>query len=95
MPAEFFLDTNIFVYSFDDSAPKKREWSEEGAGKLARDFLIRTYPDQHNLLSNRMFKAPEHCAACHKQPQPRGRGAKPGQRRSIPCSKCALRHIAM
>jgi predicted nucleic acid-binding protein len=25
MPAEFFLDTNVFVYSFDSSAPAKRE----------------------------------------------------------------------
>jgi predicted nucleic acid-binding protein len=24
MPAEFFLDTNVFVYSFDASAPQKR-----------------------------------------------------------------------
>jgi hypothetical protein len=43
------------------------QWQEEGLGKLASDFLIRTYPDQHNLLSKRMFKAPEYCAACHKQ----------------------------
>ena len=25
MPAEFFLDTNVFVYTFDDSAPAKRD----------------------------------------------------------------------
>ncbi|MDH3254590.1 MAG: cytochrome c family protein [Acidobacteriota bacterium] len=43
------------------------QWQEEGAGKFLSDFLIRTYPDQHNLLSKRMFKAPEYCAACHKQ----------------------------
>jgi len=43
------------------------QWSDAGASKLARDFLIRTYPDEHNLLSKRMFKAPEYCAACHKQ----------------------------
>jgi len=43
------------------------QWTEEGAGKFFSDFLIRTYPDQHNLLSKRMFKAPEYCAACHKQ----------------------------
>jgi len=29
MPAEFFLDTNIFVYSFDDSAPAKRDRARE------------------------------------------------------------------
>jgi len=43
------------------------QWSEDGARKLASDFLIRTYPDEHNKLSKRMFKAPEYCAACHKQ----------------------------
>ncbi|MCP3959426.1 MAG: hypothetical protein GY719_16370, partial [bacterium] len=36
-------------------------------GKFASDFLIRTYPDEHLRLSKRMFKAPEYCAACHKQ----------------------------
>lgn len=43
------------------------QWSERGPAKVARDFLIRTYPAQHNKLSKRMFKAPEYCAACHKQ----------------------------
>jgi hypothetical protein len=43
------------------------QWQEEGAGKFFSDFLIRTYPDKHNELSKRMFKAPEYCAACHKQ----------------------------
>ncbi len=43
------------------------QWREEGVGKLLSDFLIRTYPDQHLELSKRMFKAPEYCAACHKQ----------------------------
>ena len=43
------------------------QWSAAGAGRLARDFLIRTYPAEHNKLSKRLFKAPEYCAACHKQ----------------------------
>ena len=43
------------------------QWEEATAARLARDFLIRTYPPEHNLLSKRMFKAPEYCAACHKQ----------------------------
>ena len=43
------------------------QWEEEGVGKFFSDFLIRTYPDEHNKLSKRMFKAPEYCAACHKQ----------------------------
>jgi hypothetical protein len=43
------------------------QWRESGPGKLASDFLIRTYPDQHAELSKRMYKAPEYCAACHKQ----------------------------
>jgi len=36
--------------------------------RLLRDFLIRAYPRPHvNGLSKRLFKAPEYCAACHKQ----------------------------
>ncbi len=43
------------------------QWSSRGVPRLARDFLIRTYPAEHNRLSKRMYKAPEYCAACHKQ----------------------------
>ncbi len=43
------------------------QWQTAGWGKLTSDFLIRTYPRKHNELSKRMFKAPEYCAACHKQ----------------------------
>jgi hypothetical protein len=43
------------------------QWQTSKAGRLARDFLIRTYPDEHNRLSKRLYKAPEYCAACHKQ----------------------------
>src|SRR5690349_14255072 len=43
------------------------QWSAEGAGRVARDFLIRAYPAEHLKLSKRMYKAPEYCAACHKQ----------------------------
>ena len=43
------------------------QWQEDGLGKSMSDFLIRTYPDQHKGLSKRMYKAPEYCAACHKQ----------------------------
>ena len=43
------------------------QWEAAGAGRRARDFLIRTYPDEHNKLTKRAFKAPEYCAACHKQ----------------------------
>lgn len=46
------------------------EYAQSGgrALRLARDFLIRAYPKQHvNDLSKRLFKAPEYCAACHKQ----------------------------
>jgi hypothetical protein len=38
------------------------------ATRFVRDFLIRAYPRQHvKDLSKRLFKAPEYCAACHKQ----------------------------
>jgi hypothetical protein len=43
------------------------QWEDKGVGGLARNFLIRAYPDEHNKLSKRMFKKPEYCAACHKQ----------------------------
>jgi hypothetical protein len=36
--------------------------------RLLRDFLIRAYPKEHvQSLSKTLFKAPEYCAACHKQ----------------------------
>jgi len=43
------------------------QWQTNGLGRLARDFLIRSYPAEHQRLSKRMFKKPEYCAACHKQ----------------------------
>jgi len=43
------------------------QWADGGTRKVLRDFLIRTYPDHHNLLSKRAYKTPEYCAACHKQ----------------------------
>ncbi len=43
------------------------QWESKGMGRIARDFLIRAYPAEHNRLSKRMFKTPEFCAACHKQ----------------------------
>lgn len=44
------------------------QWSpEHSAGSLARNFLIRSWPTQHDQLNKRMYKTPEYCAACHKQ----------------------------
>jgi len=43
------------------------QWQDKGVARIARDFLIRTYPDEHNKLAKRSFKKPEYCAACHKQ----------------------------
>jgi hypothetical protein len=43
------------------------QWADQGPRRLARDFLIRTYPDEHNRLSKRAYKTPQYCAACHKQ----------------------------
>jgi hypothetical protein len=44
------------------------QWSRDHSlGALARNFLIRSWPSQHNRLSKRMYKKPEYCAACHKQ----------------------------
>ncbi len=44
------------------------QWAAAGSpGAVARNFLIRAYPAEHNRLSKRMYKKPEYCAACHKQ----------------------------
>jgi hypothetical protein len=44
------------------------QWSpDHSAGAIARNFLIRAWPEHHNRLSKRMYKKPEYCAACHKQ----------------------------
>ncbi|HZP61789.1 MAG TPA: multiheme c-type cytochrome [Terriglobales bacterium] len=44
------------------------QWSlDHTLGAVARNFLIRAWPSQHNRLSKRMYKKPEYCAACHKQ----------------------------
>jgi hypothetical protein len=44
------------------------ETTQSETFRLIRDFLIRAYPWQHaNTLSKHLFKAPEYCAACHKQ----------------------------
>jgi len=54
-------------YAMTQPAVYLWQWSDAGAARLARDFLIRAYPAQHNQLSKRLFKSPEYCAACHKQ----------------------------
>jgi hypothetical protein len=54
-------------YTITQPAVYLWQWNDRGAGRLARDFLIRAYPAAHNQLSKRLFKAPEYCAACHKQ----------------------------
>lgn len=44
------------------------QWSaDHSIGALARNFLIRSWPAQHNRLNRRLYKTPEYCAACHKQ----------------------------
>jgi len=54
-------------YTVTQPAEYLWQWAEAGWRRTTRDFLIRTYPAEHNRLSKRMFKAPEYCAACHKQ----------------------------
>ena len=43
MPAEFFLDTNVLVYTFDSSAPAKRA--------RARDLVRRALEDGSGVIS--------------------------------------------
>lgn len=51
-----------YLFELDDDAH-----STPARGFL-RDFLIRAYPREHvRSLSKTLFKAPEYCAACHKQ----------------------------
>jgi hypothetical protein len=50
--------------------PKEYLWqwsADRTLAALARNFLIRAWPAQHNRLNKRMYKTPEYCAACHKQ----------------------------
>ena len=50
--------------------PKEYLWqwsADHTMGAVARNFLIRSWPGQHNRLNKRMYKTPEYCAACHKQ----------------------------
>ena len=52
------------------SQPKEYLWqwsADHTVGALVRNFLIRSWPAQHNRLNKRMYKTPEYCAACHKQ----------------------------
>jgi hypothetical protein len=52
------------------SQPKEYLWqwsADHTTGAMARNFLIRSWPAQHNRLNKRMYKTPEYCAACHKQ----------------------------
>ncbi len=50
----------LFELEYDANPSEPLRW--------ARDFLIRAYPWTHTeTLSKRLFKAPEYCAACHKQ----------------------------
>jgi hypothetical protein len=44
------------------------QWSADHTlGAVARNFLIRSWPAEHNQLNKRLYKTPEYCAACHKQ----------------------------
>jgi len=55
-------------YTMRQPAEYLWQWSPaDGWGAIARNFLIRAWPMQHNQLSKRMYKKPEYCAACHKQ----------------------------
>lgn len=52
------------------SQPKEYLWqwsADHTPGAVARNFLIRSWPAQHNRLNKRFYKTPEYCAACHKQ----------------------------
>lgn len=54
-------------YTITQSNEYLWQWQTNGIPEILRNFLIRTYPAEHNKLSKRSFKKPEYCAACHKQ----------------------------
>jgi hypothetical protein len=55
-------------YTITQPAEYLWQWSKPRTpAAVARNFLIRAWPSQHNRLSKRMYKKPEYCAACHKQ----------------------------
>ncbi|MBK9137943.1 MAG: hypothetical protein IPM17_04165 [Verrucomicrobia bacterium] len=54
-------------YTVTQPAEYLWQWATNGPARLLRDFLIRSYPAEHNKLAKRSFKKPEYCAACHKQ----------------------------
>ena len=44
------------------------QWSADHTlGAVARNFLIRSWPAEHDRLDRRFYRSPEYCAACHKQ----------------------------
>ena len=44
------------------------QWSADHTlGAVARNFLIRSWPAEHDRLDKRYYRSPEYCAACHKQ----------------------------
>ncbi|HET7103466.1 MAG TPA: multiheme c-type cytochrome, partial [Terracidiphilus sp.] len=48
--------------------PKEYLWqwsADHTLGAMARNFLIRSWPAEHNRLERRLYKTPEYCAACH------------------------------
>lgn len=56
--------------NYTAAQPKEYLWqwsADHTLGAVARDFLIRAWPAEHNRLNKRMYKSPEYCAACHKQ----------------------------
>ncbi len=54
-------------YTVTQPAEYLWQWQDTGVARIARDFLIRAYPAEHDKLAKRAFKKPEYCAACHKQ----------------------------
>ena len=56
------------AYTIEQPKDYLWQWSaDHTAGAVARNFLIRAWPAQHDRLEKRLYKTPEYCAACHKQ----------------------------
>jgi len=56
------------AYTIEQPKDYLWQWSADHTlGAVARNFLIRAWPAQHDHLDRVFYKTPEYCAACHKQ----------------------------
>ncbi|MBN1959778.1 MAG: PIN domain-containing protein [Deltaproteobacteria bacterium] len=68
MPQLFFLDTNIFVYTFDNSSPQKKEHCIDLVQKAltsCNGLISSQVVQEFCNLAMRKFVVPFSCSECH------------------------------